>query len=79
MCAWVEIVADTSNAGLVYVGGRNTTRGTGAPFTYEGIPLYPKVWLLMREMGGPNCYDLQYIYVDADNANDSVSFVYGRS
>jgi hypothetical protein len=80
MASWVEIVADPSNTSWVYVGGPNTTRG-GGPLskTYEGIPIKPGVWLLMREMGGYAFYDLRYIMVDSETDGDSVDFVYGRS
>jgi hypothetical protein len=81
MANWVEIVADKDNTGLVYIGGSNTTHGTlnGTNKDYIGIPLYKGIWLLFREMGGPPCYDLSTIYVDADNNNDAIDFVYGRA
>jgi hypothetical protein len=78
MASWVELVADKDNTGLVYVGGTNTTKGTGVAKTYQGIPLYQGIWLLLRELGGQAYYDLRYVYIDADNDGDSVDFVYGR-
>jgi hypothetical protein len=76
--AWVEITADPANTGLVYVGGPETTRGTGAPKTCVGVPLLPGIWHLLRESSGVNYYDLTQLYVDADNATDAIDFVYAR-
>lgn len=80
MANWVEITADRDNTGIVYVGGANVFHGTlnGTNKDYIGIPLYKGVWVLFREMGGPAAYDLSTIYIDADNANDAIDFVYGR-
>lgn len=80
VAAWVEMVADKDNSGLVYTGGTNTTKGTGNGLNkdYEGIPLYPGIWLLYRAIDYPvNVYDLRYLYLDADNDGDSMDFVYG--
>lgn len=79
-CAWVEIVADPANTGLVYIGDSTTTKGTGGGLNkdYQGIPLYPGVWLLFRWMDAYNPYDLNGVYMDAENDGDAVDFVYGR-
>jgi hypothetical protein len=78
--AWIELVADPTNAGLVYLGGPTTTKGSGGGLNkdYQGIPLVPGEWLLFRWMDDYNPYDLQHVYLDADNDGDSVDFVYGR-
>jgi hypothetical protein len=76
---WIEMVADPTNKGVVYTGGTNASRGGGPTSkTYEGIPLYPGVWLLYRTIDYPSePYDLRYLYIDADNSGDSMDFVYG--
>lgn len=78
--SWIELVADITNSGLVYIGGSTTTKGTGNGLNkdYQGIPLYPGEWLLFRWMDAYNPYDLHTIYMDADNDGDSVDFVHGR-
>lgn len=78
--SWIELMADKDNTGIVYLGDKNTTHGTGNGMNkdYQGIPLYPGHWLLFRWMDDYNPYDLQHIYMDADNDGDSVDFVYGR-
>ena len=81
--SWVTVIGDISNTGTVYVGDRTTRNAALGAKTYIGHPLViPAVggqpnFCNLREMGGPTPYDLYDIWIDADNANDTVTFNYG--
>lgn len=70
--AWVIVAAKRGNTNYVYVGDSTVTSS-------NGIPLAPGNNLPMPMMGGPNCYDLFGVYVDADTNGDGVNFFYGRT
>ena len=86
--SWVTVHARANNAGPVYVGGvtdvaaplntdavKNAVDNANA---YVGHRLIPGDFVNLREMGGATYLDLRYIYVDADNDGDVVTFNYGR-
>jgi hypothetical protein len=73
---WPRIVNATPNAGEVRVGGLPLTGDSGGIPSGKGMPLSPGdsgvAWMIRG-------YDLRIIYIDADNANDGVQFVYGET
>lgn len=64
-CKRVDVIADTGNAGTIYVGGSTTLAST-----ITGVPLQPT--------GSYTFYvtDLSKVYIDSTSSGDKVSFVY---
>ncbi len=64
-CKRVDVVAQSGNAGICYIGGSTTLASTKT-----GIPLTP--------LGSYTFYvtDVSLVYVDSTSSSDVVSFVY---
>jgi len=75
---WVTVQAWSGNTGAIYIGGSTAAKDDGTNKAYTGHQLLPGDFLNLREMGGPSYLDLQYVYMDADNAADGCCFNYGR-
>lgn len=77
--SWITVQAFLSNTGPIYVGDSTVSYDSLANGkSYVGHILLPGDFCNLREMGGPTAYDLQNIYIDADNALDGCNFNYGR-
>lgn len=64
-CKRIDVVADSNNSGIIYVGGATTLAST-----ITGIPLTPT--------GSYTFYitDVSNVYIDSTASGDKVSFVY---
>lgn len=64
-CKRIDIVADSANSGIIYVGGANTLASTKT-----GIPLTPT--------GSFTFYiiDVSSVWIDSTSSSDKVSFTY---
>lgn len=83
-CQWItffpRIVGGTSNTGEVRIGGRLQGAATAPASIAQGtgMPLQPGDAGVAWPTGAPGMYDLAQIYIDADNNNDGVQYIYGK-
>ena len=70
-------VLGVGNTGEVRVGGRPPTSAAGAIPPGTGMPLQPGDAGVVWPFGGTAATQLSDIYIDADNANDGVQFLFG--
>lgn len=70
MARTVLITALQTNAGAIHVGGSTIAAGRGTPLFAGDTMTFPP-----HEM---NIYDLQTIFLDADNNGEGVSYTYVR-
>ena len=74
--AWPRHVDDTDNTGEVRLGGPPLDADAGAIPSGSGAPLNPGDAAVVWPAHGVNPYDLNQIYMDVDQAEDGVQFVY---
>src|SRR5690348_18281288 len=78
-----RIVGNTTNVGEVRIGGQPSLAANGGTATTKnipqgtGMPLSPGSAGVLWPMQAVTPIDLNTVYVDADNSNDGVQFIWG--
>ncbi|KKN18834.1 hypothetical protein LCGC14_0951750 [marine sediment metagenome] len=68
--AWVLIQANSTNTGRIFVGDNSVSSSS------FGVAVSAGDSLDMPPCHAPNVYNLDQIFIDAEDDNDSVTFIY---